>query len=113
MRCDRCGRENDEEPMVTMGSKRPYRNLCRTCWGVETRSSNTRLISALNEMTRRMEGRSHGEETRGGTERGGSPSGRKQGGGRSGDKRAKRGSAADVDDVVDRRHDPDRPQWHS
>ena len=51
MDCDRCGRTIEGGALVSVGARR-FRNLCRTCWAVETRSSNSRLISALNEMTR-------------------------------------------------------------
>ena len=56
MECDRCGRTIEGGALVSLGARRPFRNLCRTCWGVETRSSNSRLISALNEMTRGRHG---------------------------------------------------------
>ncbi|HUF12725.1 MAG TPA: hypothetical protein VMN78_06485 [Longimicrobiales bacterium] len=93
--------------MVTMGAKRPSRNLCRTCWSVETRSSNTRLISALNEMTRRMDGKRRAEGAEDEREPA-SSSGTRKRGGRAGETRHK----ATADEVVDRRHDPDRPHWH-
>ena len=53
MRCDRCNRNIGEEGLVSLGSRRRFKNLCRACWTVETRHSNSRLISALNEITRR------------------------------------------------------------
>lgn len=43
---------------MSLGAKGPLQNLCESCWTLETRSSNNRLISALNEMTRRIEARS-------------------------------------------------------
>ena len=55
MDCDRCGRTIEGGALVSVGARR-FRNLCRTCWAVETRTSNSRLISALNEMTRHSAG---------------------------------------------------------
>ena len=109
MPCDRCGRNIDDGPLVTMGAKRPYRALCRTCWGVETRSSNTRLITALNEMTRKLESQGSAGAWDGQTER------RRAGRtvpGAAGERRRGKSSRAGTVDVEDRRHDPDRPQWH-
>ncbi len=55
MRCDRCNRTIDDDSHVSLGSRRRFKNLCRSCWTVETRSSNSRLIAALNEMSRRAD----------------------------------------------------------
>ena len=94
MECDRCGRNIEGGALVSLGARRPFRNLCRVCWGVETRSSNSRLISALNEMTRgepmdtrraRSSGRGRDSEMRGNERR---------------------------RTVVERRGDPERPRWH-
>jgi hypothetical protein len=93
MECDRCGRTIEGGTLVSLGARRPFRNLCRTCWGVETRSSNTRLISALNEMTR-------------GLTRQARP-------GRDGGNEGRVAQRADRRRMVEeRRGDPERPRWH-
>ena len=91
MDCDRCGRTIEGGALVGVGARR-FRSLCRTCWTVETRSSNSRLISALNEMTRRSEGGGDALERRAAARED-----------RSRDRRRK---------VVERREDPERPRWH-
>ena len=53
MHCDRCNRTIEGEAMVSLGSRRRFKSLCRGCWTIETRNSNSRLIAALNELTRR------------------------------------------------------------
>ena len=93
MECDRCGRNIEGGALVSLGARRPFRNLCRVCWGVETRSSNSRLISALNEMTR---GEMDARPAR-------SASGRATA---VRDPRERRRT------VVERRDDPERPRWH-
>lgn len=109
MRCDRCGRNDEDGPMVSMGAKRPYRNLCRTCWSVETRSSNTRLISALNEMTRRTDGKRRAEGASDEEKPGSRTATRRPGGRRE---ETQPGPESTPDEAVDRRTDPDRPHWH-
>ena len=96
MECDRCGRNIEGGALVSLGPRSPFRNLCRVCWGVETRSSNSRLISALNEMTRgrRDDTRSKARAARG-----------KRQAGASGEGERRR-------TVVERRDDPERPRWH-
>ena len=81
--------------MVSLGTRRPFRNLCRTCWGVETRSSNSRLITALNEMTR-----------------GGRPQLERSAHSRPASKDGSREMRDRRRDVVERRGDPERPRWH-
>ena len=85
--------------MVSLGARRPFRNLCRGCWGVETRSSNSRLISALNEMTR---GVPEAPRARGRTAM--SRSGQED--------RAAAGASDRRRKVTERREDPERPRWH-
>lgn len=96
MECDRCGRTIEGGALVSLGARRPLRNLCRTCWGVETRSSNSRLISALNEMTRGLrEDARPARAAQGRT----SDDGRMQ----ARDRRRR---------VEERREDQARPRWH-
>lgn len=97
MECDRCGRTIEGGALVSLGARRPFRNLCRTCWGVETRSSNSRLISALNEMTRglREDARPAARAAQGRS----AEDGRTQ----ASDRRRK---------VEERRGDTERPRWH-
>ena len=52
MDCDHCGRTIEEGPLVSVGSRKRAENLCRACWTKETQNSNSRLISALNELSR-------------------------------------------------------------
>ena len=87
MDCDRCGRTIEGGAAVSVGAQR-FRNLCRECWGTETRSSNSRLISALNAMTRRAPGEGEPGERRRGVR----------------DDRRR--------DITERRRDPERPRWH-
>ena len=94
MDCDRCGRTIEGGALVSLGARRPFRNLCRSCWAVETRSSNSRLISALNDMTRGIDPVSLQSRARSGSAAG--PD--------RGERRRK---------VVERRGDPERPRWHS
>ena len=95
MDCDRCGRTIEGGALVNLGARRPFRNLCRVCWGVETRSSNSRLITALNEMTRGGRAPSRSASTR----------------------NAEPVAESDPHErrrkVVERRGDPERPHWHS
>lgn len=100
MDCDRCGRTIEGGALVSVGARR-FRNLCRTCWSVETRSSNSRLISALNEMTRRSQPPRHVVERRPGSDA-------VDHGGR--DERAR--DEERRRDVTERREDPERPRWH-
>ena len=94
MECDRCGR-TIEGALVSLGARGPFRNLCRVCWGVESRSSNSRLITALNEMTRGVTPTlSRAARTR-------------QGEGTAGTEVRERRRK-----VVERRADPERPHWH-
>lgn len=122
MDCDRCGRTMTEGPLVKVGSRREFQNLCRTCWTQETQNSNSRLISALNELSRaetekaeraRAAARSRAGRKRGGGERGGAAL-RAQGqeGTRSEDGSPEAGEAM-VEEARERRSDPTRPQWHS
>ena len=137
MKCDRCAQEIDEGPLVSLGSRRQFHNLCRTCWTQETRNSNSRLISALNELSRadREEGARElaadsGDETARGRTRG-APRGRQDA---STSERGQNHAPADTPesysardrtaedrtardrtekDGRERRSDPTRPQWHS
>lgn len=102
MECDRCGRTIEGGAMVSLGARRPFRNLCRTCWGVETRSSNSRLITALNEMTRGLTPDLDRPSPRAASSR--SLEQQYEDRGSSSDRRRK---------VVERRGDPERPRWHS
>ncbi len=95
MECDRCGRTIEGGALVNLGARRQLRSLCRTCWGVETRSSNSRLISALNEMTRGL-----GDEARPVRSAGGRAAGEME---TTSDRRRQ---------VEERRGDPERPRWH-
>ena len=52
MTCDRCGKTIEGDALVSLGAKRADGRICRGCWTQETRSSNNRLISALNAITR-------------------------------------------------------------
>ena len=97
MDCDRCGRAIEGGALVSVGARR-FRNLCRTCWTVETRSSNSRLISALNEMTRRPGG--GGMPARGAASRTEADGNRRDS---EGERRR---------EVSERRQDPERPRWH-
>ena len=91
MNCDRCGRTIEGGALVSMGARR-FRSLCRTCWAVETRSSNSRLISALNAMTRGPKNEGDASERRAGP--------REE---RARDRRRS---------VIERREDQERPRWH-
>ena len=99
MDCDRCGRTIEGGALVSLGARRPFRNLCRTCWGVETRSSNSRLISALNEMTRRVEEGDRSREPARAAKSRRAPTPRDE----DAERRRK---------TVERRDDPERPRWH-
>ena len=92
MECDRCGRTIEGGALVSLGTRQPHRNLCRACWGVETRSSNSRLISALNEITRAVETRPAARMSRS----------------RSTDAQGDERRRA----VEERRDDPARSRWH-
>ena len=95
MDCDRCGRTIEGGAPVSLGARRPFRNLCRTCWGVETRSSNSKLITALNQMTRSAADRSAEPQN---------PSETVPAEGADDSERRRK--------VIERRGDPERPRWH-
>ena len=89
--------------MVSVGPRRPFRHLCPACWTVETRSSNSRLISALNEMTRHIDHEPGAQARRDRVAKGG--------------RRAPARSEAEREaprweNIGERRDDPGRPRWH-
>lgn len=116
MECDRCGREMEEGPLVSVGSRRQFQNLCRKCWTQETRNSNSRLISALNELSRE-------DREQGSTEQAAEGKARGRPRARRGARNEERGKDTSADgyraedrtaeDGRERRRDPTRPQWHS
>lgn len=101
MQCDQCGQTIESGPLVAVGANRSFRNLCRSCWTVETNTSNARLIEALNRMTRKP------AEERGGRRAAGarrpSDGGPAEGEGEGADRR---------NPPPERRADPERSRWH-
>jgi len=104
MQCDRCGEPIKGGAMVSLGARRPFRHLCRQCWTVETRTSNSRLISALNEMTRRAEA---------GDARRTLPDRREEPRMERNERRLAAVKSDRREAVHERRGDEERPRWHS